>query len=607
MRTIGVVTVSRSDYGAYLPVLRKIQADTELKLHLIVAGAHLSSDFGLTVKEIEADGFEIGEQVKISYSSDTPEGIAKSMGQGTLGFAEAYARFRPDILLVLGDRFEMHAAALAALPFKIPLAHIHGGELTEGAFDDALRHSITKLAHLHFVSTQEYAERVIQLGEEPWRVTVSGAPSLDNLRSMRLLTAEELLNRSHVRVSPKTLLVTFHSVTLEYEETKWQTEELLAALESSGLPAIFTMPNADTNNRLIRRRIQDFLKTHPSAQAIENLGTIGYFSLMSLVVAMVGNSSSGIIEAPSFKLPVVNIGTRQQGRLRAANVIEVGYKRTEIVEGIKKAVRPSFRESLRDLVNPYGNGKASEKITEHLKKVVLEDQFLIKRFNDTESPSTKKNVLCVILGGGGHARVLIDSIKASGVAIPHAVLDSDSSHWGQELLGVPILGGDDLLPELVSRGVSHFVVGLGSTGDHRPRQRLFELALSKGFKPLTVVHPTAICSPQAKVGRGAQLLPASIVNAGAEIGENTIINTGAIVEHDCFIGNHVHIATGARLASTVRVGNGAHVGVGASIRQSITIGERAIVGAGAVVVKDVEPYTVVAGVPARPQSEGVKA
>lgn len=383
MRTIGVVTVGRSDYSIYLPLLRKIQADPDLRLHLIVAGMHLSPEFGLTVKAIEADGFEIGERVEMLLSSDAPEGIAKSMGLGMIGFAQAYARFRPNILVVLGDRFEMHAAALAALPFKIPVAHIHGGEITQGAIDDALRHSITKLSHLHFVSTQEYARRVIQMGEEPWRVIVSGAPSLDNLRVIRLLTREEVAARFglHIDETPF-LLATFHPVTLEYEQTEWQVTELLAALEACDLPVVFTMPNADTSGRTIARMIEEFVATHSSAQAVDNLGTQGYFSMMALAAAMVGNSSSGIVEAASFELPVVNVGSRQRGRVRGANVIDVDYKRTIILEGLQKALDPQFRAKLRGIRNPYGSGESSDKIVEVLKQVQLDDALVMKRFHD---------------------------------------------------------------------------------------------------------------------------------------------------------------------------------------------------------------------------------
>jgi UDP-N-acetylglucosamine 2-epimerase (non-hydrolysing)/GDP/UDP-N,N'-diacetylbacillosamine 2-epimerase (hydrolysing) len=393
LRTIGVVTVARSDYGIYLPLLGKIQANPELRLHLIVSGMHLSPEFGLTVKSIEADGFEVGDRVEMLLSSDTPQAIAKSMGLGTIGFAQSFARFRPDILVVLGDRFEMHAAALAALPFKIPIAHIHGGEVTRGAIDDALRHSITKLSHVHFVATEDHARRVIQLGEEPWRVTVCGALSLDNLRGFTALSKRELEARYGLLLDQPPLLVTFHPVTLEYERSEWQVEQLLAALEACRMPVVFTLPNADTNGRQIARQISDYVQTHTSTWLVDNLGTVGYFSMMAQAAAMVGNSSSGIIEAASFKLPVVNIGTRQQGRLHPANVIDVGYTQTEIVEGIKKVTQNEFRDGLRDVVNPYGCGQASDKIIQRLQEVVLGDRLLTKSFYDVEvSSPTGMNV-----------------------------------------------------------------------------------------------------------------------------------------------------------------------------------------------------------------------
>lgn len=380
MRTIGVVTVSRSDYGIYLPILGKIQTDPGLRLHLIVAGTHLSPEFGLTVKVIEADGFGIDERVEMLLSSDTPEGIAKSMGLGVIGFAQSYARFRPDILLVLGDRFEMHAAALAALPFKIPVAHIHGGEITQGAIDDALRHSTTKLSHIHFVATEEYARRVIQMGEEPWRVMVSGAPSLDNLNSITLLSRQELGALLGIRLDEGPLLVTYHPVTLEYEQTEWQVEELLRALETFDLPMIFTFPNADVSGRVILSMIESFVKKYSSAHLVANLGTQAYFSVMAIAAAMVGNSSSGIVEAPSFKLPVVNIGSRQQGRICGKNVIDVGYSCEEIQKGITTAISQDFREGLANLMNPYGDGQTAERIVGKLRTIKVEDDLLFKRF-----------------------------------------------------------------------------------------------------------------------------------------------------------------------------------------------------------------------------------
>lgn len=380
MRTIGVVTAARSDYGIYLPILRLIHSDSELKLYLIVTGAHLSPDFGMTVQGIEADGFEVSERIEMLLSSDTSEGVAKSMGLGTIGFAQSYARFRPDILLVLGDRYEMHAAVVAAVPFKIPVAHIHGGESTEGAIDELFRHSITKLSHLHFVSTEFYGQRLIQMGEEPWRVVVSGAPSLDNLRTVPLLDEEEIERRSGIKLSERTLLVTYHPVTLEYEETRQHMQALLGALEAAGCPVIFTYPGADTGGRLIIDMIQEFAAHYQAAQVVDNLGTQLYFSLMNKVAAMVGNSSSGIIEAASFKLPVVNIGNRQRGRVHGANVLNVGDSQEEIIVGIQKALSAELRASLTNMRNPYGDGHAAPRIVQCLKEAPLNHSLIVKSF-----------------------------------------------------------------------------------------------------------------------------------------------------------------------------------------------------------------------------------
>jgi UDP-N-acetylglucosamine 2-epimerase (non-hydrolysing)/GDP/UDP-N,N'-diacetylbacillosamine 2-epimerase (hydrolysing) len=380
MRTIAVVTVGRSDYGIYLPVLRRIAADKSLKLRLIVAGMHLSPAFGETVKVIEAGGFEVADRVDMLLASDSPEAVAKSMGLGTIGFAQVYSRKKPDMLLVLGDRFEMHAAVVAAVPFKIPVAHIHGGELTLGAIDDSFRHSITKMSHLHFVSTDVYARRIEKMGEEPWRVTVSGAPGLDNLHSIRLLDRADFGRRFGIRLTKDFLLVTYHPVTLENEDPARRFRTLLSALGSAGHATLFTMANADTGGHAINKLIRHHVATHRSAQFISNLGTQGYFSAMALATAMVGNSSSGIIEAASFKLPVVNIGNRQAGRVRGANVIDTGSSAQEILRGIRQACSPAFRRSLSSLVNPYGDGRAAERIVNRLKTQDLHGNLITKTF-----------------------------------------------------------------------------------------------------------------------------------------------------------------------------------------------------------------------------------
>jgi len=376
-----VVTTSRADYGIYQPLLTAIANDPELRLRLIVSGMHLSAEAGLTVREIEADGYEIAERVEVLLASDTPEGISKSMGLAVIGFAQVFSRWRPDILVVLGDRFEMHAAALAALPFKIPVAHLGGGEVTEGAIDDCLRHSITKLSHIHFAATEPYGRRILQLGEEAWRLVVSGGTGLDELRTMEYLTREQLEERFQLQLSKPFLLVTYHPVTLEYEQAEWQIDELLAALRAADLPVIFTQSNVDTGNRVVRQKIDDFVASS-YAKLVPSFGKKAYLSMLKLATAMVGNSSSGVGEAASFEIPVVNIGTRQRGRLRTRNVIDVDYGRNEILAAIRKAIDPEFRLSLRGLKNPYESGQACSIILRHLKTVPLGDVLIRKKFSD---------------------------------------------------------------------------------------------------------------------------------------------------------------------------------------------------------------------------------
>lgn len=384
VRTIGVATVGRSDYGIYRPVLRKMVKEKELKLHLFVAGMHWSSSHKATAREIVKDGFKIGSKVEFPYASDAPEGIAQSMGTAVQAFGNSFSKNRPDLLLVLGDRFEMHAAALAALPFNIPLAHIHGGELTEGAIDNSLRHSITLLSHLHFPACEVYAERILQLGVEPWRVTVSGAPALDDLNTYKKLALKELAARFDLPLETPPIVVTFHPVTLEFEKTGWQMDQLLSALEPCDHPIVFTGPNADTKNSIIWEKIRAFISKHVCARLVANFGPDYYFSLLANALMMVGNSSSGLVEAPSFELPVVNIGTRQGGRVRAENVIDVGASSEEIAAGIQKALSPEFRRRLKGLKNPYGDGRASERILRVLKEVQVDSKLLVKKFADVQ-------------------------------------------------------------------------------------------------------------------------------------------------------------------------------------------------------------------------------
>jgi UDP-N-acetylglucosamine 2-epimerase (non-hydrolysing)/GDP/UDP-N,N'-diacetylbacillosamine 2-epimerase (hydrolysing) len=382
VRTIGVITTSRADFGIYLPILRRILLDPDLRLHLYVTGMHLAPEFGQTVRWIEEEQIPIAERLLILVSGDNAEATSKSMGQALIAFAQSYARFQPDLLVVLGDRFEMISAALAAIPFRIPVAHIHGGELTSGAIDDAIRHATTKLAHLHFVSNEIYARRVAQLGEDPSRIIISGAPALDYLRQVPLPNPNELENHLQMPLDPAPLIVTFHPTTLDPLPARVQIQAVLQALDRFDRPVIFTSPNADPGGLEFMSIISDYCSKRSRCRFIKNLGTRYYFGLLGHALAMVGNSSSGIIEAPSFKLPVVNIGSRQDGRVKARNVIDVSFDVGHIQSGIQKAIDDDFRSSLRDLQNPYDAGRsASEIIVDALKSLPV-DKLIYKRFRD---------------------------------------------------------------------------------------------------------------------------------------------------------------------------------------------------------------------------------
>jgi UDP-hydrolysing UDP-N-acetyl-D-glucosamine 2-epimerase len=380
-RRIGVVTVGRSDYGIYYPLLRAIQNDPDCELCLIAGGSHLSPFYGNTVSEIERDGFDIRARVPMLLSGDSPESVSMSIGIGIVNFASAYGAVRPEILVLLGDRFEMLAAAVSALPLRIPVGHIHGGELTEGAMDDAIRHSITKLSHLHFAAAPEYASRIEQMGEEPDRVFVSGSPVVDSIFSEDPLSEKELEESLGLPVRDA-LLVTYHPVTLEHERTGERVLALLDVISRFENRVIFTYPNADTNNAVIVDQLRRYVSSHPRAHLFVNLGRKTYHSLQRYVAAMVGNSSSGIIEAASFRLPVVNIGDRQKGRLRTPNIIDVPESTAAIESGIRKALSTIFKDSLSGMESPYGTGDASRKILRVLKTVALDSKLLRKRFCD---------------------------------------------------------------------------------------------------------------------------------------------------------------------------------------------------------------------------------
>lgn len=379
---ICVVTGTRAEYGLLRWVMQGIKDSSLLDLQLIATGMHLSPEFGLTIKDIEADGFSIDRKLEMLLSSDSAAGITKSIGLGIIAFADAFNELNPDLLVVLGDRYEIFAAASAALIARVPIAHIHGGELTEGAFDDSIRHSITKMAHLHFVAADAYRKRVIQLGEHPNNVYNVGGLGIDNILRLELLSRSELESELNFKFAKRNLLITFHPVTLEESTSSAQMKELLIALDKlDNVGLIFTMPNADTDSRILFQQIRAFCDSHPLAHSYTSLGQLRYLSCIQHVDGVVGNSSSGLLEVPSLRKGTVNIGDRQRGRLSAESVINCSANHVSITESINQLFSPSFAASLVNIKSPYGDGGASAAIVSMLEHRSFKD-LLKKTFFD---------------------------------------------------------------------------------------------------------------------------------------------------------------------------------------------------------------------------------
>ena len=381
-RKICVITGSRAEYGLLRWVMQGVKDHSDLTLQIIATGMHLSKDFGLTFKEIENDGFQINYKIEMLSSDDSPLGIAESMSRGLIGIAKALDKLKPDIVLVLGDRFEIFVSVTAALVAKIPVAHLHGGEVTVGAFDDAFRHGITKMSHLHFVATQEYRNRVIQLGENPNSVFLVGGLGVDSINRLKLLDRKELEKELSIEFSENNLLITFHPVTLDESSISSQMQELLNALtDLKDTTLLFTMPNADTGGQAIIKMINKFVSKNSNSYAFTSLGQLNYFSCIAQVDGVIGNSSSGLLEVPSFKKGTINIGDRQKGRLQARSVINCGPNKNSITDAIHCLYSKEFKHNLISTVNPYGEGGASAKIVQIVSTISLE-QIVKKTFYD---------------------------------------------------------------------------------------------------------------------------------------------------------------------------------------------------------------------------------
>jgi GDP/UDP-N,N'-diacetylbacillosamine 2-epimerase (hydrolysing) len=381
MKRIGIMTGTRAEYGLLKPLMQEINKDNDLELYLIVSGMHLSPEFGMTYKEIEEDGFEINAKVEMLLSSDSPAGISKSIGLGVIGFADEFQRADLDMLILLGDRYEALSAAICALVMRIPIAHLHGGELTEGAIDEGIRHSITKMSYLHFTSTEQYRNRVIQLGENPERVFYVGALGVENIKKINLMTKEELEKSIHFEIDENTVVVTYHPVTLENNTVEEQFLNLLKVLDRNPkIRMIFTKANADTNGRIVNELIDKYAAQNSErACAFMSLGQKRYLSALKYCRIVIGNSSSGIIEAPSFGKPIINIGDRQKGRICADSVINCGYTQQEIQQAMETALTKEFENKASNCRNPYEKENTAANIISVIKDYLLNDKIKLKK------------------------------------------------------------------------------------------------------------------------------------------------------------------------------------------------------------------------------------
>lgn len=380
MKKVLVVTGTRAEYGLLYWTMKEIQNDKELQLQLVVTGNHLVKDYGYTVEQIIKDGFIIDEEIDMIINSEKKSSIVKSMGIEMIHMAQCFDRLKPDILLILGDRYETFIAATCAMMMNIPIAHMNGGESTEGAVDEQIRHAITKMAHIHFPGAEDYKQKIIQMGEEPWRVHNVGQAGIENIKRLKLFEKFELEKELNISFDKPIFLITYHPVTLDIENIENQINDLLCALKEFSGKYIFTYPNADFGSKIIIDKINSFVKHNNNAYIYHSLGQKRYLSLLKYADVMIGNSSSGIIEAPIFKIPVVNIGDRQKGRLRSNNIIDVGYSKKEIVKGINKALYDeAFKEGLQCIENVYGSGNVSRSIVDIVKSISIDKKLLSKK------------------------------------------------------------------------------------------------------------------------------------------------------------------------------------------------------------------------------------
>lgn len=601
LRRIAVLTTGRQDWGILRSTCIAMAESPDLEITLLVGGMHLSDRHGRTVDLIRGDGFS--PAAELDWLSETLEEDPPASHQAgrALELVAAALRENPvDALVLVGDRLETAAAALAATLERVPIVHLHGGEVTEGAFDDQLRNAITKLAHLHLVSHVDYGRRIVAMGEDPATVHVVGSPGLDAAFRGDLPDRSALEQELGRPLPAPLVLVTVHPATLEADPAA-VVHPVIAAMRAVPATYVVTLPNPDPGGTRIRRAWLDLDRDEAGAPLVlEALGEIRYWGLMRIADAMLGNSSSGILEAPAIDLPVVNVGDRQAGRRREANVIDCPAEPAAIEAALLRALDPAFRSKVAAIHPATTDGRVGERIA-----AIIGEWSPPSPPRKTVGHADRRRRPLVVIGGGEHARVVIDAAQASGGWQVKGIVDPDQVERTRALLGVDHLGSDDRYMASAA-GVppedrAGLVLGIGSGGASGIRRATVARYDVDSVGPwATLVHPSAWVAPTAVLGPGVVVLAGAVVNAGAEIGAHAIVNSMAVIEHDVRVGEFAHVGPRAVVGGGAVIGEDVFAGMGSLVRDHVDVGSGAVIGMGAVVTSDVPAGSTVVGVPARP-------
>lgn len=593
MLRVGVLSTGRQDWGILRSTVIGLAADPRFDLTLWAGGMACSPRYGEVAHAMDSLGLEV---VRVPWLDDAPVDAATEIGLAAASFGRALAARRPDALLLLGDRYETLAAALVATVSGVPIVHLHGGEETEGAFDNALRHAITKLAALHLVSHPDYARRIAEMGEDPGVIHVVGAPGLDNLRRADLPDRAELEAWLSLQLAPPLVLVTVHPATHDPRGGLAEARAVSAAMDAVDATYVVTLPNNDPGAEAVRAHMESACR-HPRRVAVPALGERRYWGMLRLVDAVLGNSSSALIEAPAARVPAVDVGDRQRGRLRPAGVEHVDAAADAVTDALRRALGPAAREAASE-GSPFGDGRAAAAILDVLAawtppRPPRKRHHAPPRAREAGPPSPPALVL---VGGGEHAKVALDAARSWPGGRVVGYVDRGETRVMREA-GVVRLGDDDALASTLAEHGAQALLALGAVRATPRRRALVERLGVSSFA--TLAHATAIVAPSAALAEGAFVAAGAALNPGARVGRHAIVNTGAILEHDVVLGDFAVVSPGAVLGGGVVVGEDAFIGLGARVRDHVTIGAGATVGMGAVVVRDVAAGETVVGNPAR--------